>query len=327
MIEELYNNIFQIKLPFPRNPLRDINIYVVRGKEKSLMIDNGINLPECCAGLLDAAKKINLDLTKTEFFLTHMHVDHSGNLQALTNDASVVYMGRSDMAGVRAFGQESVRDRSRSLNALNGVPAGDITLDSAFSSFPLYDFAKKRDFIFHFPEEGQVISAAGYNFKVMATPGHSKGHICLYEPAEKLFFCGDHILGNVTPIIFAFAIDDNPLGEYLSSLDKVYDLDAKIALPGHREPVKSLQKRIDELKHHHGVRANEALQVLDSRKLNAYQIAGHMHWDVSYENWEQFPYWQRVFATSETFAHLRYLVRLGKVAQENGEREILFSRV
>jgi hypothetical protein len=30
-------------------------------------------------------------------------------------------------------------------------------------------------------------------------PGHSPGHIGLYERKHRLFFCGDHILDRITP--------------------------------------------------------------------------------------------------------------------------------
>ncbi len=42
-----------------------------------------------------------------------------------------------------------------------------------------------------FIEEGSVISVGKYEFKVMHTPGHSTGSVCLYSKEEKILFTGD----------------------------------------------------------------------------------------------------------------------------------------
>ena len=33
------------------------------------------------------------------------------------------------------------------------------------------------------------------------TPGHMLGHICLYDEEKQILFSGDHILGDITPVI------------------------------------------------------------------------------------------------------------------------------
>ena len=118
---------------------------------------------------------------------------------------------------------------------------------------------------------------------------------------------------------------ENPLSEYLVSLDKVYELDVELVLPGHRGTFRNFRERIQELKYHHRKRANEILSVLRCGKQNAYQLASKMSWDVTYEFWEQFPSSQRWFATGETIAHLKYLEEGGKIQREMQEQKELFS--
>lgn len=40
-------------------------------------------------------------------------------------------------------------------------------------------------------KEGDIVKAGKLNFKVIETPGHTEGSICLYEPDKKILFSGD----------------------------------------------------------------------------------------------------------------------------------------
>ncbi len=118
---------------------------------------------------------------------------------------------------------------------------------------------------------------------------------------------------DITPNISAAYENENPLKQYLESLDKVYKLNVELVLPGHRKLFTNLQKRIDELKKHHRDRLNEILSLLDiNTPKNPYYIASKMHWDIKYKNWEDFPIAQKWFAHSEVIAHLLYLLEINK---------------
>ncbi|MFH1638760.1 MAG: MBL fold metallo-hydrolase, partial [Chloroflexota bacterium] len=98
-----------------------------------------------------------------------------------------------------------------------------------------------------------------------------------------------------------------------------------LVLPGHRRIFSDLKARVDELKCHHKARADEAMSILQQGSKNAYQVAAQMTWDISYRNWDEIAVFQRMFATGEALAHLKYLEAEGKIIQENGERETVFS--
>ena len=61
-------------------------------------------------------------------------------------------------------------------------------------------------------------------------------------------------------------------GAYLASLDKVYPLDVKLVLPGHRSPTSDLRKRVRELRAHHEARLKEALSALDGGGKSAFEV-------------------------------------------------------
>jgi len=172
--------------------------------------------------------------------------------------------------------------------------------------------------------DGDEVRIGDYSFVCIETPGHSPGHICLYERDKKILVSGDHILIDITPNIAQWSKEGNPLKDYLASLDKVYDLDVELVLPGHRQLFTDHRKRIQELKHHHEARANEVLSILEKGEQTAYEVASQMSWDIDYKSWKQFPASQKWFATGEAIAHLAYLEQKGMITRK-GQEKVLFS--
>jgi glyoxylase-like metal-dependent hydrolase (beta-lactamase superfamily II) len=252
MLEEILPALFQIKVPFPGNPLKDINIYVIKGKNKSLMVDNGIDLPATRQELCSDIAKIGLDLKHTDFFITHSHPDHCSNTSVLAGPDSEIYIGRTDVE-MLSYGGAAMQQRHARRNLFLGVPEGNFfTEGNAFKPVhPMYELAVQRGWEFSTPEDGQTIEAGEYSFTCIETPGHSQGHLCLYELNHKMLLCGDHILQKVTPVILPTGDDDNPLKQYLASLEKIKKLEITLALPAHRGIIANVKERIRALQHHH----------------------------------------------------------------------------
>ena len=184
------------------------------------------------------------------------------------------------------------------------------------------------DFEFHIVKDNDEIRVGDYKLQCIETPGHSPGHICLYEPEKKILFSGDHILFDITPNITHWTIMKNSLGSYLSSLDKVYPLETEMVLPGHRKGMKNHRKRIEELRRHHEERLNEVLKALKSGSKTAYDIGSYLTWDIVTESdsWDMFPPTQKWFAIGETLAHLVYLEEEHKIKKEiTADNKILYS--
>ena len=118
---------------------------------------------------------------------------------------------------------------------------------------------------------------------------------------------------------------DDPLGYYLSSLDKMDKLEVQLILPGHRSPGSNHHKRIEELKDHHQSRLNEVIQALSNKELTAYEITSQIKWDLDYPSWNQYPPLQKYLAVDETVAHLRYLENSGQLQERISGSKILFS--
>jgi hypothetical protein len=108
-------------------------------------------------------------------------------------------------------------------------------------------------------------------------------------------------------------------------LDKVYQLDIELVLPGHRGIFKNCKERIQELKRHHRNRLEEIISILGKGGLNAFQVASKMSWDILSDSWDLFPVSQKWFATGEAIAHLKYLKEKGRIRSEMRKQKTVFS--
>ncbi|MBI1886389.1 MAG: MBL fold metallo-hydrolase [Chloroflexi bacterium] len=170
---------------------------------------------------------------------------------------------------------------------------------------------------------GERIAAGPLEWEIIWTPGHSSGHICLYERNRKAFLSGDHILNPITPNIGLHAeAMGNPLADYLSSLREVREYDVELVLPAHGDEFRGFRERIDELLGHHEERLAEIRSVLAKGLRTAYQIASRMSWNAE-GSWDELPPFQRRMATTEALAHLELLHSRGEVRRSTAEGGVI----
>jgi glyoxylase-like metal-dependent hydrolase (beta-lactamase superfamily II) len=320
VIEQIRPDLFRAEIPLPRNPLKATNAYIIKGAKKNLIIDTGMNREECKTALLAALEELEIDLRKTDFFVTHLHADHIGLVDELSEDDTVIYFNRPD---AEVFNYKDLWQLVFSLAGKHGFPADQV--EAAIDSHPGQRYSPKNPVNFTMVEDGDLISYGDYELQCVVTPGHTRGHTCLYEAKHKYFFSGDHILGDITPNISTWLEDSNPLAAYFESLDRVYAMDIELVLPGHRSLIGNCRKRVEQLKEHHHHRLAEVLQIIRSNKPeSAFQIASQMSWDLVAEGWNDFPLMQKWFATGEALAHIIYLESEGKVVREMDGPTMLF---
>lgn len=321
MVEEILPHLYRLEIPLPASPLKYLNSYLVRGEDRDLIIDTGLNRPECLAAMQAALAELGVDLGRTDFFVTHMHADHSGLVGRLVKEGGKVYFNRPDAEAITIWsGWEPMLAYAQK----NGFPKEE--LQSALRSHPGYRYSPAHVPPLTFVEDGDEVICDGYRFTCIHTPGHTRGHMCLYEPEKRILVAGDHILGDITPNIQCWSSQENPLKSYLESLEKVYTLDVDLVLPGHRSLIYDARGRIDELKRHHQQRAQEVLSLIGNGQKDAFHIASEMSWDIECDSWGDFPIAQKWFATGEAIAHLRYLEEEGIVQRIEDDELITYAR-
>ena len=318
MITQVYTNIYKSEIPLPNNPLKAINSYIVCSEDRNLIIDTGFNSPACKEAFMQGIHGLKIDLDKTDLLVTHLHSDHSGLAAALHQKGIPVYAGEVDGRLINEMTKEAYWDRFKDYGKLFDLEKDDIS----FHDHPGYKYCPKESIDFIYLKEGNRIPIGDYVFEVVEIPGHTPGHIGLYERKHKLFFCGDHILDRITPNITFWGFEQDILSVYLDSLQKVAQYDIDLLLTAHRNILRDHKARIQQLCEHHKIRLNEILHIIGENKKSVRDTAASMHWELRYDRWEDFPSPQKWFAAGEAMSHLEHLVALGK-AEKTNERGML----
>jgi len=319
-LEEILPGLYRVGIPLPNNPLKELNSYVIKSPGRNLIIDTGMGLKECRQAMLSGLRELGVDLRETDFFITHMHVDHLGLLPELFTERTTAYLSEAD-AGING----STIDWNRIISYGRTMGVSEEDLEGFKKDNPGYMYSTKCEPQFTIVKEKDIIAAGEYRFECVATPGHTRGHMCLYDREKKILVSGDHILDEITPNISVWSVEMNPLKEYLASLDKIYKYDISLTLPGHRGLITDCKKRIGELKNHHRVRLQEVSEILRGGEMDACRIASKMNWEMSYKTWADFPPFQKWFAVGEAISHIRYMEENGEITRREKDGKVLFS--
>jgi len=330
MVREVFPNIFQIKVPLPYSPLGHLNSYLIRSDEKNVLIDTGLDFPQAFQSLCEGLSKAGLKPKElTEILLTHFHVDHVGLIPRLKKSSGNIKLSihrvEAELSKLMAMKFEDYRESMETFFKANGAPSSLATNLQRFHPAFFTPQAYHHLAVEAFPlEDDQELSIGGYSFQVLWTPGHSPGHICLYEPSLKTLISGDHLLPTITPHIAQFMEEMDPLTDYLNSLAKVEDLDVKFVLPAHEEIFTDHKGRIGQLREHHKRRLTEILERLKTGGSTAYVLASKIHWDVNYKSWDEFPAFQKYLALGEAVAHLNLLEHKGQVKRTKVDQTVFY---
>lgn len=320
MHEELLPGFYRIEVPLPDNPLRALNAYFIRGSRRNLLIDNGFNHPESSRALYAALNELDVDLIETDFFLTHLHCDHCGLTSSLLRSpVSKIMCSQEDGTRINLSILEDEYWKNMFDWLLdNGFPRGE--LGDLYKTHPGRIYGSPQPLNIRPMHEGDSFSYGSYVFTVVEVPGHTPGHLALYESRSKIFISGDHILGTITPNITPWYGVEDSLGDYLNSLKKVASYDISCTFPGHRGVIEDTRGRICELMSHHWSRLDEVHAVLAGRGAShAYEVTSCMRWSLKGITWDEFKVEQKCFATGEALAHLTHLEKSGRaIARRQG---------
>src|SRR5450759_2481253 len=144
MIDEVMENLYRIEVPLPNSPLKELNSYIIKGNDRNLIIDTGFNRSVCYDAMHKGLADLNVDLSKTDFMITHMHADHTGLLERLATKTSTVYFSRIDS---RVFDKDNSWQPMIDYALINGFPADELM--NALHSHPGFKYrpAKIPEFL------------------------------------------------------------------------------------------------------------------------------------------------------------------------------------
>jgi len=306
-MEQLGAEVWSIPVPFPDNPMRYTLSYLLLGDGDAVLIDPGwdsdAGLEHLAAGLRQAGLGLR-DLTG--IVATHFHSDHLGMAARLrTATGAWVALGEKEVRRVSAAGDaDLVLRNDREELTLWGVPA-DRLAEVALNHRSLLQLQNLAD-----PDlrltDGSLVPAKGLELRVVTTPGHSPGHICLVDEPHEMIFSGDHVLPRISPhIALELPGPANPLADYYKSLDLIAFEDAMEICPAHEYRFSGMQRRVAQLIEHNRERSAEVLRVMEvHRPQTVWDIARHLTWS---RGWESLQAFSLRLAVSETASHVVYL--------------------
>ena len=333
---KIIDGIYQLLTPFPQYTIEEawklrveleakprvtkglpyVLPYMIKGGGDTVLVDCGWNTDSAYKALEDGMKEHGSHPTEiNKLVITHVHPDHygmSGRLKQLSSCDVVIHEKDAEVINARYFAPRGLMQEMGKFMEANGVPAmdspgmagGSMNMLDRVSPVPADTEVKG----------GEVIKVGDFDFEIIWTPGHSPGHICLYEPNRKVLITGDHILPTITPnVSINTQTHGSPLGDYMRSLKLLEDLDVDYVLPAHEFDIKELKKRVIEIEEHHDMRLAEMLRCVDSGGSTGWDVAGRVKWATGMLT-EFEPHMQRA-AVGETLAHLEYMYEQGQLAK------------
>ena len=309
-MDELGDGIRRVTLPLPTRP-GHVHAYLLPGEDGWTLVDTGVGLPDAketwAAELEQAGGRV------ATVFVTHFHPDHVGaaaDLHALTG--APVVQGTLDYAQCElVWGNPAWSERIVDWFRLHGAP-DDVTAELAGQSSVYRPFIRyQRDPIL--VEAGEHV----HGWELIAAPGHADGQLCLLR--DGVLIAADHLLGRITPTVGLWpASRADPLGDYLAALDRTIELDPRIALPGHGEPIEDPVGRARELKEHHRLRLEEAVAALTPQPKTGYELSFALFG-------ADLPAAGRRFAVAETLSHLERLGHEGAARRQEVDGVVTYT--
>jgi glyoxylase-like metal-dependent hydrolase (beta-lactamase superfamily II) len=233
--EKVIPGVWRLRLPLPWPGVPHCNAWALAAGSGVVLVDTGMHEPGSMAHLERALDQAGLKVEHVRLIVcTHAHVDHCGQAPAIAQRARCEVWMHHDHAHHTDGDPEEALKRRVVVAHQSGVPAeavqrwierrrgqgtgqaGVLRIDRELA-------------------EGDTVDTDLGAWRVIDTPGHAPSHICLYQPERRLLISGDHLLGRVS-LYFDTGYTPDPVAEFLDSLGKVENLDARLVLSGHGRP-------------------------------------------------------------------------------------------
>jgi glyoxylase-like metal-dependent hydrolase (beta-lactamase superfamily II) len=316
--------VWRIPLPLPGDHLKAVNVYAVADGDRLVMIDGGWALDEARALLDSALGEIGHRVADiSEFLVTHIHRDHFTQAIALRREfGSTVSLGEGEQLAL-----EAMRTVDEHPDIATLYQAGALDLSRL-----LGEWKGERDLTnWEDPDrwltDGLDIPLHTRTLRVIATPGHTRGHVVFYDSQANALFSGDHVLPHITPSIgIELVRPPSPLRDYIASLRLMQSLPDATLLPAHGPAGSSTHARVAELLAHHEKRLDETADAIDRGATSGFEAATAMTWTRHHRQLGELDMFNQIMAVHETMAHLEVLVERGVLMRDIVDGIVRFKR-
>lgn len=316
--EEVRPGLWSIPLPMP-GPLGYVLVYALLLEEgRVILIDAGWDSPAQRDALERGLAQAQRQLAHVVGIVaTHAHADHYGAAARIREATGAwVALHPDDIAPetVRLDANAARAEQIRWVREWGLAGREEAAVREALEQMRRFTPLTTPDILLR---DGDAVDAPGWDLRVVHTPGHSPGHVCIVELRHEIAFTGDHVLARTTPnISLGPASGSDPLGDYQSSLAKLGENYGGFeALPGHEERI-PVETRVRELLAHHEEQLELVVGLVGARGATARDVAAALPW---LRSWDSFGGLDLCMAVAETHAHLARLELAGVVERTGSD--------
>jgi len=282
--ERVLPGVYRLRLPLPWPGVPHGNAWAVKAGDGVVLFDTGYHErpregePGSMVQLERALGQCGLTVEDIRLVVcTHAHSDHYGQAAAIVARAGCeLWMHpKYEHMSIGEQDPKATMERRIEVARQSGVPEE-----------PLRRFAEERE---HHesgisgviaPDRelvpGVVVQTHLGPWEVYETPGHAPSHVCLFQPERRLLISGDHLLGRIS-LFFDMGYSPDPVGEFLSSLDVVERLGARLCLAGHGRTFTDVHAHIAGNRALVAERLEKVEGVIASEPLTAFEIVPRIY--------------------------------------------------
>jgi len=312
---EIHPDIFRITLPLLAERPGPVHSFLFIG-DSTTLLDAGTLLSS--RRLKKALAELRLKFADIEtILLSHGHPDHygtAGRIVRASRGKTRVAIHREDLIWIES-GFDAPPKTYADFYRLTGIP---MPLRIVMQTFDLSYAALVKPLNANLIlNDGEMIRLGNYSGKVLSTPGHSKGSICIYLEEEGLLFAGDTVLDHITPNAFVMFEEDRAIPlrrsqqEYYRSLARIEALSPEVTWPAHGRPIHDLKTVLESYRATYIQRQTRILEIVAQKTLTVYEIARRLFPEITGPGKLLVEIYPMI---SEVYTHLQVLEEEGRVA-------------
>ncbi len=311
--ERVLPGLWRLRLPLPWPGVPHGNAWAIAAGDGIVLVDTGMHEAGSMGQLERALDQVNLRVEHVRLLVcTHAHSDHWGQAAPICERAGCELWMHPNHRHATSDPEKSL-ERRLEVARQSGVPEAALRSYAErakeFPSGVARVIEPNRELV-----PGVEIDTDLGVWTVHETPGHAPSHVCLFQRERRLLISGDHLLGRVS-LYYDYGWTPDPVGEFLGSLDRVAQLDARLCLAGHGRPFVDVAGHIDANRKLVRERLAAVLSALSSGSRAAVELVPEVYGEPLRET-------NAGWLLSQTLCYLRHLELEGRVAREpDGELE------
>ena len=201
----------------------EVYMYLLIGTKRALLIDTAYGFTDVPAAIREITD-LPLSVINTHGHLDHMHGNHMYNEVMISEKDDEVFQRHTDYEMMKALMMNIGLGAGLTEEQ---ILAPELNLDGIVKAFPSHRIPLPED---------MCIELGDRRIRIIETPGHTQGSICLLDESNKRLFAGDTACIDGVLLQFPESTDVYTFGESIETLRKMAKAgEFDVIYPGHQD--------------------------------------------------------------------------------------------